>query len=200
MKSKVIRHLSKDTVMADLISAHPFPDDIEQVSVYEKLISSIIFQQLSTKVATVIHGRFLDLFENAYPEREKLLGMDLTTLRSAGLSRQKATYVQNVAEFFQNENIEESQWGKMKDDEIIEYLTQIKGVGKWTVQMNLMFNLQRPDILPLDDLGIQNAMVALYKIEYKTKRDLKSNMTKVAEAWRPYRTFASWYLWRSLEP
>jgi len=199
MKNKVIRHLSKDPIMADLIIRHSFPDDIVQVSVYEKLLSSIIFQQLSTKVATIIHGRFLDLFENAYPEREKLLEMDLTTLRSVGLSRQKATYVQNVAEFFQNENIDEAQWAKMEDNQIIEYLTQIKGVGKWTVQMNLMFNLQRPDILPVDDLGIQNAMIALYKIEYATKRELKKGMAKVAEIWRPYRTFASWYLWRSLE-
>lgn len=200
MKNKIIRHLSKDPIMSDLTSHHPYPDTIVQVSVYEKLISSIISQQLSTKVARVIHGRFLELFENGFPEQEKLLSFDLGTLRSVGLSRQKATYVQNVAEFFQSESIDEGQWGNMEDDEIIDYLTQIKGVGKWTVQMNLMFNLKRPDILPLDDLGIQNAMIGLYRIEHRTKRELKGKMIEVAAPWRPFRTFASWYLWRSLEP
>ena len=182
--------------MADLTERYPFPDDITPVSVYEKLVSSIIFQQLSTKVATTIHGRFLDLFENGYPDREQLLSFDLATLRGVGLSKQKATYVQNVAEFFQNENIDENQWEKMKDEEIIAYLTQIKGVGRWTVQMNLMFNLMRPDILPVDDFGIQKAMMTLYKLE-GTKRELKKKMELVAEPWRPFRTYASWYLWRS---
>ena len=197
MKNKIIRHLSRDPIMAGLIERYPYPDEIIPISVYEKLISSIIFQQLSTKVATVIHGRFLDLFENAYPDREKLLSMDLATLRNAGLSRQKANYVQNVAEFFQNEEIDENQWDKMTDDAIIQYLTQIKGVGRWTVQMNLMFNLRRPDVFPVDDLGIQNAIKHLYEVDASTTKELKEKMEKVASPWKPFRTYASWYLWRS---
>ena len=189
MKNKITRHLSQDPVMARLTKNHPFPENIVPVSVYERLLTSIISQQLSTKVADVIRGRFLDLFEDGYPDRERLLSMDMDTLRSVGLSRQKASYLQNVAE---------GQWHDMGDEAIIDYLTQIKGVGRWTVQMNLMFNLQRPDVFPVDDLGIQNAMIALYQLA-GTRREIKQEMHKVAEPWRPYRTYACWYLWRSLD-
>ena len=190
--------MSHDPVMAKLISCYPYFEKTAPVSVYEKLLTSIISQQLSVKVAAVIRGRFLDLFEDGAPERGKLLSMDLATLRSVGLSRQKAIYMQNVAEFFQNNKIEEAQWESMDDEAIIALLTQIKGVGRWTVQMNLMFNLRRPDVFPVEDLGIQNAMTALYGID-GTKREIKKKMEAVAEPWRPFRTYASWYLWRSLE-
>lgn len=190
--------MSQDEVMAELAARHLFPEKTTTVPVYEKLLTSIISQQLSTKVASVIRERFLGLFAEGYPAREQLLSMDLETLRSVGLSRQKATYMLNVAEFFEKEKIDERQWAKMGDEEIIGYLTKIKGVGRWTVQMNLMFNLNRPDVFPVDDLGIQNAMIALYGIE-GTKREVKQKMKTVAEPWRPFRTYASWYLWRSLE-
>jgi DNA-3-methyladenine glycosylase II len=150
---------------------------------------------LSGKAAATIHGRFLDLFPEAYPFPEALLALDLPTLRSAGLSRQKATYIQNVAEFFQRENLIGKDLADMDDETVIRYLTQIKGVGRWTVEMLLMFTLNRPDVLPLDDLGIQQAMQLLYNFEEKG-RALKKRMLELAEPWRPYRTYASLYLWR----
>ena len=196
MDAKVTRHLSQDPVLKKLVEKISIEESAtEPKNVYQHLLGSIISQQLSGKVATVIHTRFLGLFEDGYPHPDRLLAMELETLRGVGLSRQKGSYLQNVAAFFQKENLENHDWHGMEDEAIIKYFTQIKGVGKWTVEMILMFSLRRPDVLPLDDYGISSAIVDLYGLT-ETGKALRQRLTEVAEPWRPYRTYACWYLWR----
>ncbi len=198
MQKKIAGHLSKDPVLKGLIGTLPPPTFRQAKGLYPDLLRSIVGQQLSGKAADTIHGRFLGLFENGVPQAKQLLGIDFETLRGVGLSRQKASYLQNVSEFFLKEKIEHSDLEDKDDEAIINYLTQIKGVGRWTVQMILMFSLNRPDVMPTDDLGIQNGMIKNYGLT-ETGRALKQKMMETAEAWRPYRSYACWYMWRSLE-
>ena len=144
--------------------------------IYYDLLSSIVSQQLSGKAATTIFNRFLTLFPDHYPHPDLLSQLDIPILRSVGLSNQKAAYLKNVALFSKQYDLENHAWDSMSDVEIIEFLTQIKGVGTWTVQMLLMFTLSRPDVLPLGDLGIQQGMAKLYSIE-ATGKELKNEMT-----------------------
>jgi DNA-3-methyladenine glycosylase II len=195
MNTEITRHLLQDPVLRPLIEKITLSQKSEPGGVYADLLGSIISQQLSTKVATVIENRFLALFDNGDPHPERVLALPFEQLRSVGLSNQKATYIRNVAEFFQQENLLEKDWSGMDEDAIIRYLTQIKGVGKWTVEMILMFTLRRPDVLPLDDYGIQTAIVKLYGLT-ETGKTLKAKMTEVAEPWRPWRSYACYYLWR----
>ncbi len=198
MDKKITRHLSKDPVLESLIGRYPPPAFRKSTGLYPDLLRSIVGQQLSGKAAETIHSRFLNLFDDRIPNANKILAMDMETLRSVGLSRQKASYLQNVSTFFIKEKIEHSDLHDMDDEAIIALLTQVKGVGRWTVEMILMFSLNRPDVLPLDDLGIRNGMIAQYGLT-ETGRALKQRMVEVAEPWRPYRTYACWYMWRSLE-
>jgi len=195
MDLKIIQHLSRDPQLGAVIAVTDaqWPDVGDDI--YFNLIRAIVFQQLSGKAAATIHRRFLELFPDGYPYPEELLALDLPGLRSVGLSRQKASYIQNVATFFQEENLLGKDLVGMEDEEVIQYLTRIKGVGRWTVEMLLMFTLDRPDVFPLDDLGIQQAVQQLYGVE-ATGRALKKQMVEIAEPWRPYRTYASLYLWR----
>lgn len=196
MQNTVTSHLSQDPVLKKLVDKIPFRElATNSKGVYLDLLGSIISQQLSTKVANVIAGRFLALFPEENPLPHLLLEKEIDTLRTAGLSRQKAAYLQNVADFFQRENLLEKDWSNMDNDEIIRYLTQIKGVGKWTVEMILMFSLSRPDVLPLDDLGIRMAIAGLYDVQ-ETGRQMHQRMTDIAAAWQPYRSYACLYLWR----
>lgn len=198
IEKEILRHLSKDKKLAKVLSQVEFSWPETTGDLYSDLIRSIVFQQLSGKAASTIHNRFLQLFPEGYPFPETLQSMEVEDLRAVGLSRQKATYIQNVANFFIRENISEDYWQQKSDSEIIDFLTQIKGVGKWTVQMILMFSLQRPDVFPVDDLGIQKGIIQLYGVKEQGK-DLKKKMEEIAVSWRPYRTYASWYLWRYLD-
>ncbi len=195
MDFTILNHLSQDPVLKKLITTFAIPEHSSNGDLYQDLIRSIVSQQLSIKAASTIYRRFLDLFAEGYAYPEEVSALDLPNLRSVGLSRQKASYIQNVAEFFVSEKLEKKDWSLSKDEEIIEYLTQIKGVGIWTVQMILMFTLERPDVFPVDDLGIRNSMIRLYKVEENGKK-LKPKLIEIAEAWRPYRTFACRYLWQ----
>jgi DNA-3-methyladenine glycosylase II len=195
MKNEVIKHLSQDEIFKPLLEKIDFPAAVSRGDLYESLIRSIVGQQLSVKAAQTIHGRFIELFEDAYPHPDEVLSFQIPDLRAVGLSNSKANYIQNVAEFFKTEKLQNKDWSQMEDDEIIKYLTQIKGVGKWTVQMILMFTLDRPDIFPIDDLGIQHGIKGLYKLD-ESGKELKKKMVEIAETWRPYRTYASKYLWR----
>lgn len=195
MKEDILNHLSQDHVLKPLLEKIEFPSATSRGDLYESLIRSIVGQQLSVKAASTIHGRFIDLFDDAYPYPDEVLDFEIPALRAVGLSNSKAKYIQNVAEFFKTEKLEHKDWSAIEDEEVIKYLTQIKGVGKWTVQMILMFTLNRPDIFPIDDLGIQNGIKGLYQLE-ETGKELKKKMVEIAEPWRPYRTYASRYLWR----
>lgn len=152
-------------------------------------------QQLSTKVAKVIFHRFLTLYNGKEPKPQQVLDTPFETLRGIGLSNAKVTYVQNVAQFCIDHKITDTKLQKMENEEVIELLTQIKGVGKWTVEMLLMFSLGREDVFAVDDLGIQQAMCKLYKISAADKKKMKTRMLKISAAWSPYRTYACLYLW-----
>lgn len=195
MRKEIITHLSKDPKLKKLIEAVEIAPVHERGDLYSSLIRAIVGQQLSVKAASTIHGRFMNLFEDGYAYPEEILAMDLPTLRAVGLSRQKAGYIQNIAQFFTENKLQDKDWDSMTNDEIIDFLTPIKGVGKWTVQMILMFTLHRDDVFPVDDLGIQNSMRDIYKIE-ETGRAFKQKMKEIALAWQPYRTHACRLLWR----
>lgn len=195
MVAEIRAHLAKDPILRPLVETIPFPEPPEKRDVYEGLVRSIVSQQLSGKAAATIYSRFLHLFPEEYPSAERLAIMDTEPLRAAGLSNAKAQYVRNVAAFFLQEKPSREFWETHSEEYLIEYLTQIKGVGKWTVEMVLMFVLGKPDILPLDDLGVRQAMIALYNIK-ETGKDLIYRILELSEPWRPYRTFASRYLWQ----
>ncbi len=190
-----IAHLSKDKKLQKIIQQQD-PYVLEQRSqVWLHLCASIISQQLSTKVAAVIYNRFLGLYPNKKPTPQRVIDTPFDSLRAIGLSNAKANYVKNVCEFFTNEKITDRKLQQMDNEALIKYLTQIKGVGQWTVEMILMFTLGREDILALDDLGIQQSMIKLYRIEAATKKELREKMLKHAAKWSPYRTYACRYLW-----
>ncbi|MDQ6761913.1 MAG: DNA-3-methyladenine glycosylase 2 family protein, partial [Bacteroidota bacterium] len=152
-------------------------------------------QQLSTKVAKVLYMRFLDLFEGKEPTPQQILAVPAATFRSLGFSNAKASYVHNVARFFVENKITDSALHKMSNEEVLALLTQIKGVGKWTVEMILMFTLGREDIFAIDDLGLKQSVVRLYKLKETDPKLLKEKIRKISLKWSPYRTYACRYLW-----
>jgi DNA-3-methyladenine glycosylase II len=191
-----ISHLSKDKKLKKVIEKQEPHILIKRKRIYLHLCSSIMSQQLSTKVAAVIYKRFLALYGKKFPTAQQIVDTPFETLRSIGLSNAKTNYVQNVCTFFIEEQLDDKHLYKMSDEELQQKLVQIKGVGKWTTEMILMFSLQREDIFPVDDLGIQQAMTKLYKLDVTNKKLLFEQMSKVAEKWRPYRTYACVHLWR----
>jgi len=189
------RHLSNDERLRPLVAAIQPAASQSAGDLYAELVESIIYQQLSIKAAATIHKRFLGLFPEGYPNPEALVKLDTESLRGVGLSYQKANYVRNVAEFFLAENLIGYNWDNHEDEEILKRLTQIKGVGRWTVEMILMFTLKREDVFPMDDLGVQNSMIKLYGLT-ETGKALRQRMVEIADTWRPYRSWACVYLWR----
>jgi DNA-3-methyladenine glycosylase II len=190
-----IIHLHKDKKLKKIIELQETYVLVKRKNVYLHLCTSIMSQQLSTKVADVFHKRFLDLYKTKTPTAEQIAATPFETLRGIGLSNAKANYVLNVCNFFIAEKITDARLYKMSNEELIKYLTQIKGVGQWTVEMILMFTLGREDVFPLDDLGIQQAICKLYKIEAADKKLMKEKMLLAAKKWSPYRTYACRYLW-----
>lgn len=189
-------HLSKDKKLKKLIEQHGIFSLSKRKNICNYLCASIMSQQLSTKVADVIYQRFLDLYGGREPSAQQVLDTSPVTLRGIGLSNAKTQYVQNVARFELEHGMESRKLHRMSDEEIIAYLTQIKGVGRWTVEMLLMFALGREDVFAVDDLGIQNAMIALYGLKKDDKKKLKEDMLRISKKWSPYRSYACMYLWR----
>jgi DNA-3-methyladenine glycosylase II len=196
MKMEHLVHLSKDRRLKKIIETTKPYRLTKRKNVCLRLCASIMSQQLSTKVAEVIYKRFLELYNGEEPTAEQLLSTSHETLRKIGLSNAKVTYVHNVARFALEQGMDEKKLNKMSNEEVIEYLTQIKGVGQWTVEMILMFTLGREDVFAVDDLGIQTAMVKLYKLEKENKKQLREDMLKISARWSPYRTYGCLYLWR----
>jgi len=185
----------KDPVLKKLVKKHS-PPKFEDKSefLYEGLIESIVSQQLSVKAADTIFARFLKLFKSkAFPKPKDILKMKDDKLRSAGISYQKISYIKSVATAFETKQIDHKIIKKLSDEEVILELTKIKGVGRWTAEMKLIFTLNRPDVFSLGDLGLRNAIKNLYGITDKKE------ILKLSENWKPYRSTACWYLWRSLE-
>jgi DNA-3-methyladenine glycosylase II len=194
--SEQLIHLKKDKALKKVIEKVGVLKSTKDLDLYLSLMRAIVGQQLSVKAANTIWNRFLELFKEGYPEAKKVLNITDDKLRSAGLSYQKAGYIKNIAKFSIEKGLEYKQLKSKTDDELIEYLVEIKGVGRWTVEMLLMFNLKRLDIFPKDDLGIQNGIKSMYNLNADTKKELYKEMERIAEAWRPYRTLACMYVWR----
>src|SRR3954452_7923178 len=191
----IIHFQKKDKQLSKIIS-EPVTELRMRKNIPLTLIASIMSQQLSTKVAQVIHKRFLALYNDKEPTLQQILDTPLTTLRSIGLSNAKTTYVHNVAKFCIEHDITDKKLNAMTNMEVIELLTQIKGVGRWTVEMLLMFTLGREDVFAIDDLGLQQSMIKLYKLERLDKKQLHEKLINISTKWSPYRTYACIYLWR----
>ncbi len=190
-----IIHLRKDKALKKVIDKVGIIKTGKNQDLFIALLSSIVSQQLSVKAADTIWGRFEGLFKDGIPTAKAVLKLSDDKLRSVGLSYQKAGYLKNIATFSIEQTLDYKLLKKKTDDELVEYLVQIKGVGRWTVEMLLMFSLNREDVFPKDDLGIQNGMKKLYGLTSEKKALLKE-MEEIAEAWRPHRTLACRYIWR----
>lgn len=190
-----IAHLSKDKKLKKLVETGKPHKLKKRKNICNYLCASIMSQQLSTKVATVIHNRFLALYGGKEPTPQQILDTPFEKLRGIGMSNAKTNYVRNVAQFELDFGMDPKKLHKMDNEEVIGYLTQIKGVGRWTVEMLLMFALGRADVFAVDDLGIQNAMVKLYKLDKTDKKKLKEDLVRISSKWSPYRTYACVHLW-----
>ncbi len=190
-----IKHLSKDKKLRKVIGKD-FHELKMRKNIPLRLMASILSQQLSTKVAAVIFKRFLELYNGKEPKPQQVIDTPHEILRAIGLSNAKVGYVKNVAEFCIEHSITDKKLAKLSNGEITELLIQIKGVGKWTVEMLLMFSLGREDVFAVDDLGIQQAMTKIYQLDTNNKKLMKEQMIKIAANWSPYRTYACLHLWK----
>jgi DNA-3-methyladenine glycosylase II len=190
-----IEHLSKDKKLKKLVEASKSYQLKKRKNICTYLCASIMSQQLSTKVADVIYNRFLALYGSKEPTPQQIVDTPFEILRGIGLSNAKVGYVKNVAQFEMEFGMDHKRLQKMENEEVIIYLTQIKGVGRWTVEMLLMFALGREDIFAIDDLGIQNAMIKLYKLDREDKKKFREDMLRISKKWSPYRTYACKHLW-----
>lgn len=186
-------HLKKDKVLRQVIRKTKLNEYAKSKSCYNALVKSIVSQQLSVKAAASIYGRLETLLKRRITKKS-ILDMDHEKLRAVGLSNSKARYIKNVALFFNEQKLTDRQIKSMSDEEIIQTLTQIKGVGVWTVQMMMMFQLDRPDVFPIGDLEVRKQMISLYKVNSEGKA-LLQELESIATKWKPYRTLASIYLW-----
>lgn len=185
--------MEQDEKLRFLIEKHGIPQSGQIHDVYPYLVESIIYQQLSIKAAAKIFERFV-LLTGHFPEPTELLELTPEQMRSAGISAQKAGYLHHIAEHFSMEDFRSIQWDQLDDEEIIRQLTGIKGVGKWTAKMVLMFGLNRPDVFPFEDLGIQMGMKKIYDIREEGK-EFTAKICNIAETWRPYRSAGSRLIW-----
>ena len=191
------RHLSRrDPVIRDLMRTHGRCRlaDAQHGDPFCALMKAIVSQQLSTKAAHTIFTRLVALFEGV-PTPQALAALTDTQLRGVGLSGQKLRYMRDLAGKVQDGSLPLHALDAMTDDDVIVALTQVKGIGRWSAEMFLMFRLHRPDVLPVDDLGIVKAVQKAYGLRKTPSAD---RLNRIGDAWRPYRSVACWYLWRSL--
>lgn len=188
--------LMQDTTLAKLLhTVTPYQMQLRP-NICLRLCASIMSQQLSTRVADVIFQRFLALYGGAEPTAKQIRDTPFEQLRGVGLSNAKANYVRNVAEYMIEHGVTDEMLLSMSNDEIIAFLTPIKGVGRWTVEMLLMFTLGREDVFAIDDLGIQQAMAHLYGVDLADKKQSRAQMLQLSAKWMPYRTYACFFLWK----
>ena len=195
---KARTHLSKaDPVLARIIAEVGALGIQPRRERFQALVRNIIFQQLAGAAANAIYGRFVGLFPGVeFPSPQQVLAKTDAQLRSVGLSEKKVLYIKDLAAHVRDGKLNFHRFHRMTDEEIVAHLTQVKGIGKWTAEIFLMFNLGRPDVMPADDLGVQNAVQRHYRMRQRPNR---KRLLKHAERWRPYRPAAAWYLWRSLD-
>lgn len=191
---KYIQHLKKDKKLAAILpKVKPYALKKEK-DLYFSLQRAIVGQQLSVKAAATIWQRYLELFPKGYPEPKLVIKMKPEKLRGAGLSFQKLGYLKNIAQFSLDHDMSFDYLNTLSDEEVIQYLIPIKGVGKWTIEMLLMFSLGRRNVFPADDLGIITAMKKLYGLKQEGK-ELKLKCISLSEQWSPYKSYACFYLW-----
>ena len=189
--------LKKDEKMNVLINKFGSPEFDIKKDYFQSLLRSIVYQQLSGKSAKAIYDRFIDLIpKNSLISPKDVLNLSKDDMRMAGLSFQKIDYVINLSNYFERNSFQKEDVKKMSDQEISKELTQIKGIGQWTVDMFLMFTLNRPDVMPYGDLGIQKGYKKICNM-----RDLpsKKEMENGSKIWKPFRTLACWYLWKIVD-
>lgn len=191
--------MRRDPVLAAIIRRHgpcALGEARDRFDHFAMLVRAIVFQQLSTKAASTIHGRLTALMPDALPTPAALATLSDDQFRTAGISRQKLLYLRDLAQKVNDGVVPLADLDAMADEEVIATLTKIKGIGQWTAEMFLIFRLLRPDVLPVHDLGIRNAIQRAYRLRKHPKPE---RILRIGEAWRPYRSVASWYLWRSLD-
>jgi DNA-3-methyladenine glycosylase II len=189
-------HLAKDKKLKKLVETIELPILKAKKNVFIELVASIVSQQLSIKVADVIFKRFLGLYGNKKPTPKMVSATKQETLRAIGLSNQKAQYILNIAQFAMEQDLSFAHVSKMSNEELVKYLTQIKGVGQWTVEMLMMFTLGREDVFSLGDYGLQMGAKKLYNLNDSNKKAFLLDLEKLSKKWAPYRTYAAMYLWR----
>jgi 3-methyladenine DNA glycosylase/8-oxoguanine DNA glycosylase len=204
MQTAVNTLQSADKTLAELIKKAPFCDmgirderDPTEQDLFQSLLRTIVYQQLSGKAANTIHNRLLALFPESSATPQALLALDQEQLRGAGLSRNKMLAACDLAAKTLDGTVPPlDELQQLDDESIIQRLIQVRGIGRWTVEMLLMFRLWRPDVLPVDDLGVRKGFMLAYGLdELPNARQLRAQ----AEHWRPYRSVASWYLWRAVD-
>jgi DNA-3-methyladenine glycosylase II len=189
--------MRRDPILAPVIRKYRTRSLLDGPSMdpFPALVRTITAQQISTKAAATIHSRLVALMPPGVTPKA-MLALSDEQLRAAGLSRQKTAYLRDLAARVLSGDLPVHSLHELTDDEVIEAIVKVKGLGRWSAEMFLMFRLHRPDVLPVDDLGIVTAIQRLYGLRKRPKAD---RIRKIGEAWRPYRTVACWYLWRSLE-
>lgn len=192
-----LTHLKKtDPVMKQVIkTVGPFTHKLRR-NRFEMLVNSILSQQISVAAARTIRQRFLDLLGENKFKAESIAALDIDEMRQAGVSRQKAGYILDLARKAVDGTLNFRGFTRWDNEKIIENLTQVKGIGRWTAQMFLMFSMGRLDVFPVDDLGIQNAMKKIYGLEEVVS---KTELCEIAAQWNPYETVACWYCWQMLD-
>lgn len=201
MHRKAVSHLKKvDPALALVIKnvgpCRFCPPPLSEGTHFDYIIASIVGQQLSVKAAATIRSRVMKLLSGRRSRAEQLAAMPDEKLRAAGLSRQKLSYLKDFAQKVVSNELPIAHLHELSDEDVIAHLTQVKGIGRWTAQMFLMFRLGRPDVLPLNDLGILKSIQQTYKLK---KLPTPKQVTKIGQLWSPYATVACWYLWRSLD-
>lgn len=184
----------RDRTLAKLIRKFPDANIVSRGDAFQTLARAIVGQQISVKAAQSIWGRFADCVGKVTPKN--VVAKEATALRACGFSNSKVSYVKDLAQRFAAGEVKPRRWPRMDDEAIIEELVAVKGIGRWTAEMFLMFSLMRPDVLPVDDLGLRRAMERAYNLGKPLAKD---EMRAIGAAWAPYRSCATWYLWRSLD-
>ena len=196
--SKALEYLKKtEPRFGTLIDEFGEPDFEPQDNYFKALVRSIIYQQLSGKSAFAIYSRYLQLFNSTeFPSPQQVISIPDSHYTSIGLSRQKTCYIKEIAQAFSNKEIVPENIPKLKDDEVRKQFIKIKGIGPWTIDMFLMFTLNRPDILPVNDLGIQKGFKLFFRLNELPDEKF---MVEKAKKWKPFRTIACWYLWKLVD-
>lgn len=192
-------YLSKDKKLKKLLKHEvAIPKPTKHLMV--RLVKSILGQQLSVQVAKVMYERFLDLFNGKLPGADDILSLSVEEIKAIGISRPKANYIHNVAQFFKDRKITAAKLNKMSEEEVIELLTEIKGVGRWTVEMLLLFGMGKEDVFAVDDLGVQKGMIEIFELQDLPKKDLLKKMNVLSEKWSPFRSYVCLMMWKDQTP